>query len=379
MVIYKPMAHWTKAIRGVVEELLPSRLVLSPRHSENKNYMYDFDKPSVSQLPSQNVLCTYACLHSEFSVSSGHVQSRTHGDTPGDTSPCKTTLSGSQQMQLLGKQTFPGFKSCAEFAFSNEYSYTDHNPSQIIHLPKPAKSQMTSTSSGEQTCPLVPPNRPAFYPSRVSRPPMTTPSSSFPSSSAHHISLSLLLAVLVFFTSSPFHATISPVTGCYVFPPGKTNPCTNQRCLYGAECMPSQDGKTARCQCPSECPNYGDSQGGGPVCGSNGVDYPNMCELRKESCTSMKNIRVKYYGKCVLVRFRFLLLLLVRFVVAVNSSKGSCSSIGSSSSSSSSSSRSSSSITRGGGLDSSVGRGLAPWPRGRGFEPQPSTVQAPTG
>ncbi|GFS24611.1 fuzzy-like protein [Elysia marginata] len=31
------------------------------------------------------------------------------------------------------------------------------------------------------------------------------------------------------------------------------------------------------------------------------------------------------------------------------------------------------------GLDSSVGRGLAPWPRGRGFEPQPSTVRAPTG
>ncbi|GFR97822.1 signal recognition particle receptor subunit alpha-like [Elysia marginata] len=30
-------------------------------------------------------------------------------------------------------------------------------------------------------------------------------------------------------------------------------------------------------------------------------------------------------------------------------------------------------------LDSSVGRGLAPWPRGRGFEPQPSTVRAPTG
>ncbi|GFS14223.1 disks large 1 tumor suppressor protein [Elysia marginata] len=33
----------------------------------------------------------------------------------------------------------------------------------------------------------------------------------------------------------------------------------------------------------------------------------------------------------------------------------------------------------GGGLDSSVGRGLAPWPRSLGFEPQPSTVRAPTG
>ncbi|GFR93268.1 pedal peptide 4 [Elysia marginata] len=31
------------------------------------------------------------------------------------------------------------------------------------------------------------------------------------------------------------------------------------------------------------------------------------------------------------------------------------------------------------GLDSSVGSGLAPWPRGRGFETQPSTVRAPTG
>ncbi|GFR84256.1 acid trehalase-like protein 1 [Elysia marginata] len=31
------------------------------------------------------------------------------------------------------------------------------------------------------------------------------------------------------------------------------------------------------------------------------------------------------------------------------------------------------------GLDSSVGNGFAPWPRGRGFETQPSTVRAPTG
>ncbi|GFR65339.1 reverse transcriptase-like protein [Elysia marginata] len=32
-----------------------------------------------------------------------------------------------------------------------------------------------------------------------------------------------------------------------------------------------------------------------------------------------------------------------------------------------------------GGLDSSVGSGFAPWPRGRGFETQPSTVRASTG
>ncbi|GFS25954.1 hypothetical protein ElyMa_007039200 [Elysia marginata] len=31
------------------------------------------------------------------------------------------------------------------------------------------------------------------------------------------------------------------------------------------------------------------------------------------------------------------------------------------------------------GLDSLVGRGFAPWPRGRGFEPQPSIVRDPTG
>ncbi|GFR84117.1 hypothetical protein ElyMa_004142900 [Elysia marginata] len=31
------------------------------------------------------------------------------------------------------------------------------------------------------------------------------------------------------------------------------------------------------------------------------------------------------------------------------------------------------------GLDSSVGSGFAPWPRGRVFETQPSTVRAPTG
>ncbi|GFS09591.1 hypothetical protein ElyMa_006625800 [Elysia marginata] len=36
-------------------------------------------------------------------------------------------------------------------------------------------------------------------------------------------------------------------------------------------------------------------------------------------------------------------------------------------------------VDRSGGLDSSVGSGFAPWPRGCGFETQRSTVWAPTG
>lgn len=37
---------------------------------------------------------------------------------------------------------------------------------------------------------------------------------------------------------------------------------------------------------------------GKTVCGSDGKDYENFCELKKESCRSSRDIKIFYFGKC---------------------------------------------------------------------------------
>ncbi|XP_026676062.1 agrin-like [Diaphorina citri] len=85
---------------------------------------------------------------------------------------------------------------------------------------------------------------------------------------------------------------------CYIFPPELTNPCQENTCQYGAKCIPSEDGTSYKCECPQECPNYGDHTGSRPVCGSNGVDYKDLCEFQRASCSTKTNLTIKYYGKC---------------------------------------------------------------------------------
>ncbi|XP_076369513.1 agrin-like isoform X2 [Tachypleus tridentatus] len=76
------------------------------------------------------------------------------------------------------------------------------------------------------------------------------------------------------------------------------DPCEDKECKFGAECRPSMDGRTAECICPTKCATYGDSRGSRPVCGSDGKDYPTVCELRRTACQEKKNIKVKFQGRC---------------------------------------------------------------------------------
>lgn len=108
------------------------------------------------------------------------------------------------------------------------------------------------------------------------------------------ISLTMLIGFFVTLSCSSWRLT----KACYVFPPDVKDPCETKECPFGARCSPSLDGRSAECVCPDKCASYGDHRGSTPVCGSDGKDYPHLCELKKAACQSMKEISVKYHGKC---------------------------------------------------------------------------------
>ena len=92
--------------------------------------------------------------------------------------------------------------------------------------------------------------------------------------------------------------TVPYIDTCYVYPPDVADPCLNKECGFGAYCVPSLDGLAARCQCPTKCDRYGDSKDSVPICGSDGVDYANKCEMRRAACSEMRDVHTKYLGKC---------------------------------------------------------------------------------
>ncbi|XP_031724780.1 agrin isoform X9 [Anarrhichthys ocellatus] len=72
------------------------------------------------------------------------------------------------------------------------------------------------------------------------------------------------------------------------------DPCTDVACSYGSTCVQSTDGLSAKCMCPLGCEGKREQT----VCGSDGEDYRNECELHQHACKNEKNIRVQYQGPC---------------------------------------------------------------------------------
>ncbi|XP_061623301.1 agrin isoform X4 [Phyllopteryx taeniolatus] len=72
------------------------------------------------------------------------------------------------------------------------------------------------------------------------------------------------------------------------------DPCAEVTCSYGSTCVQSTDGLSAKCMCPLGCEGRPERT----VCGSDGKDYRNECELHQYACKNHKNIRVQHQGQC---------------------------------------------------------------------------------
>uniref|UniRef100_UPI0040386C35 agrin-like n=1 Tax=Callospermophilus lateralis TaxID=76772 RepID=UPI0040386C35 len=77
-------------------------------------------------------------------------------------------------------------------------------------------------------------------------------------------------------------------------PCGSRDPCSNVTCSFGSTCVPSANGQTASCLCPTTCRGAPE----GTVCGSDGMDYPVECQLLRQACARQENIFRKFDGPC---------------------------------------------------------------------------------
>ncbi|XKL68116.1 hypothetical protein PGB90_003607 [Kerria lacca] len=69
------------------------------------------------------------------------------------------------------------------------------------------------------------------------------------------------------------------------------DPCERKYCAYDAHCEVEND--KAICKCKTECPNAEE-----PICGTDGVTYRNLCNLRATACQNKLNIRVQHPSEC---------------------------------------------------------------------------------
>ena len=71
--------------------------------------------------------------------------------------------------------------------------------------------------------------------------------------------------------------------------------CTDIKCPPSKICVMDENGNPG-CRCLVECKK---KFGTGPVCGHNGVEYPDLCDLINAECKTGDYILVRKYGSCV--------------------------------------------------------------------------------
>eukprot|EP00795_Rhopilema_esculentum_P015674 gene15674-6965_t len=70
--------------------------------------------------------------------------------------------------------------------------------------------------------------------------------------------------------------------------------CTDIKCPPSKICVMDENGNPG-CRCLVECKK---KFGTGPVCGHNGVEYPDLCDLINAECKTGDYILVRKYGSC---------------------------------------------------------------------------------
>ena len=93
-------------------------------------------------------------------------------------------------------------------------------------------------------------------------------------------------------------ALVPTCQACFEYSSTIPNPCLEKECPFGAECVSSFNGRNAECVCPAKCPSFGDSRESRVICGSDGRDYPNLCELNRYACSLAQTVSVRYNGSC---------------------------------------------------------------------------------
>ncbi|XP_046437323.1 agrin-like isoform X5 [Daphnia pulex] len=117
-------------------------------------------------------------------------------------------------------------------------------------------------------------------------------------SSLMSVSLRHLQQLRAFTKDVPFDSRAASAASPVAVLDDKPDPCADLKCPPGAKCIATPDASSATCQCPTKCSSYGDSVGSRPICGVDGKDYANMCELHKSSCLANRMIAVKFQGSC---------------------------------------------------------------------------------
>ncbi|ESN94520.1 hypothetical protein HELRODRAFT_164376 [Helobdella robusta] len=88
------------------------------------------------------------------------------------------------------------------------------------------------------------------------------------------------------------------------------DPCATITCYYGSKCAVEENQPSCVCEDDRSCEAYDENEDindvqshyhkheYNSVCGDDGVQYRNICELRKRQCIEQREINVKVYGLC---------------------------------------------------------------------------------